>query len=69
MIFARGLLKQLYTRIYFAGEPANASDPVLTLVPEDRRDTLMAHPNPDDPSVWNFDIRLCSDCETVFFDV
>ena len=69
MIFARGLLKQLHTRIYFAGEPSNARDPVLTLVPEDRRGTLMAHSKPEDSSVWNFDIRLCADCETVFFDV
>jgi protocatechuate 3,4-dioxygenase, alpha subunit len=69
MIFARGLLKQLFTRIYFADEPSNASDPVLALVPEDRRDTLMAHPNADDPGVWDFNIRLCADCETVFFDV
>jgi protocatechuate 3,4-dioxygenase alpha subunit len=69
MIFARGLLKQLFTRIYFDGEPSNASDPILALVPEDRRGTLMAHPNADDPSVWNFEIRLCADSETVFFDV
>jgi protocatechuate 3,4-dioxygenase alpha subunit len=69
MIFARGLLKQLYTRIYFDGESSNASDPILALVPEDRRVTLMAHPSTDDPNVWNFDIRLCAECETVFFDV
>lgn len=69
MIFARGLLKQLYTRIYFDGESSNGSDPVLALVPENRRGTLMAHLSVDDPSVWNFDIRLCAECETVFFDV
>jgi protocatechuate 3,4-dioxygenase alpha subunit len=69
MIFARGLLKQLFTRIYFEGESSNASDPVLALVPEDRRGTLMARPNPEHPSVWNFEIRLCADSETVFFDV
>jgi protocatechuate 3,4-dioxygenase alpha subunit len=69
MIFARGLLKQLFTRIYFDGEQSNASDPVLALVPEDRRGTLMARPNREDSSVWNFEIRLCADCETVFFDV
>jgi protocatechuate 3,4-dioxygenase alpha subunit len=69
MIFARGLLKQLFTRIYFAGESANASDPILALVPEDRRETLMAHPSAEDPSVWNFEIRLCAESETVFFDV
>jgi protocatechuate 3,4-dioxygenase alpha subunit len=69
MIFARGLLKQLYTRIYFDGETSNGSDPILSLVPEDRRGTLMARPATDDPSVWNFDIRLCAESETVFFDV
>jgi len=69
MIFARGLLKQLFTRIYFTGESSNATDPILALVPEDRRETLMAHPNPEDPSVWNFEIRLCAESETVFFDV
>ena len=69
LIFARGLLKQLVTRIYFAGEAANQSDPILALVPEDRRGTLMAQPHPVDAGVWNFEIRLASECETVFFDV
>ncbi len=69
MIFARGLLKQLYTRIYFDGESSNESDPILALVPESRRGTLMALPSTDDPSAWKFDIRLCAECETVFFDV
>src|SRR5580698_4813121 len=35
VVFARGLLKQLYTRVYFEGEAANAHDPVLALVPEE----------------------------------
>ena len=39
VVFARGMLKQLYTRIYFAGDPANQNDPVLSLVPPERRDT------------------------------
>jgi protocatechuate 3,4-dioxygenase, alpha subunit len=69
MIFARGLLKQLYTRIYFDGEPSNGSDPILALVPGNRRGTLMARPSTEDASVWNFDIRLCAECETVFFDI
>ena len=38
-IFMRGLLKQLQTRIYFADDPANAEDPVLALVPVERRPT------------------------------
>ena len=65
-VFARGLLKRVATRIYFS---TNDDDPVLKLVPEDRRDTLLARRDPDDPSLWNFDIHLCGDCETAFFDV
>jgi protocatechuate 3,4-dioxygenase alpha subunit len=68
-IFARGMLKQFYTRIYFEGEPGNDEDPVLALVAEERRHTLMAHSNPDRPGAWRFDIRLQGEQETVFFDV
>jgi protocatechuate 3,4-dioxygenase alpha subunit len=68
-IFARGMLKQLYTRIYFAGDPANLADPVLALVPQARRETLMAHPDPARPGAWRFDIYLQGEEETVFFDV
>ena len=68
-VFARGLLKHLVTRIYFAGDPANQEDPVLALAPEDRRDTLMAHPDAEHPGVWNFEIHLRGERETVFFDV
>jgi len=68
-VFARGVLKRLPTRIYFAGDPANQEDPVLALVPADRRDTLMAQRDPNKPGVWLFDIYLCGEKETVFFDV
>lgn len=68
-VFARGILLQLHTRIYFAGDPGNHSDPVLALVPADRRDTLMARPDPQQPGSWLFDVRLRGDQETVFFDV
>jgi protocatechuate 3,4-dioxygenase, alpha subunit len=68
-VFARGLLKQLFTRIYFAGEAANQEDPVLRLVPEERRDTLMAHPDPARSAHWHFDVHLQGEHETVFFDV
>ena len=44
VVFARGLLKHLYTRVYFAGDPSNLDDPVLALVPENRRATLLAQP-------------------------
>ncbi len=69
IVLARGLLKHLYTRIYFAGDPANAHDAALAQVPEHRRDTLLAHPAVGEPNVWLFDIRLLGEAETVFFDV
>jgi protocatechuate 3,4-dioxygenase, alpha subunit len=68
-IFARGLLKQLFTRIYFANEPSNADDPILALIPLDRRGTLMAQPDPARPGHWNFDIHLQGEQETVFLDI
>jgi len=69
-VFARGMLRQQYARIYFAGEAANADDPVLALVPAARRATLMARPEPGtDPVVYQFDIHLQGEHETVFFDV
>jgi protocatechuate 3,4-dioxygenase alpha subunit len=68
-VFARGVLKRLATRVYFAGDPANAEDTVLALVPEDRRATLLARPEAAHPNEWQFDIHLCGPNETVFFDV
>ncbi|HET9904131.1 MAG TPA: protocatechuate 3,4-dioxygenase subunit alpha [Xanthobacteraceae bacterium] len=66
-LFARGLLKQVITRIYFSDEPANASDPILALVPEERRPTLIARRAAAD-AVYIFDIRLQGEDETVFFE-
>jgi len=68
-VFARGMLKQLYTRLYFAGDATNKEDPILLLVPAERRDTLMAKPDSVRPGHWHFDVRLQGDQETVFFDV
>jgi len=68
-LFARGLLRQIHTRVYFPDDPGLGSDPVLSLVPEDRRQTLLATASSDDPDLWRFDIRLQGDEETVFFDV
>ncbi|MGZ4830773.1 MAG: protocatechuate 3,4-dioxygenase subunit alpha [Candidatus Angelobacter sp.] len=68
-VFARGVLKRLATRIYFAGDPANAEDPALALVPAERRGTLLARNAAGSPSDWRFDIHLCGENETVFFDV
>jgi protocatechuate 3,4-dioxygenase alpha subunit len=64
-LFARGLLKQLVTRIYFPDEEAaNAADPVLELVPQERRATLVARPDGDG---LRFDVVLQGDGETAFF--
>ncbi|HEV7257517.1 MAG TPA: protocatechuate 3,4-dioxygenase subunit alpha [Bosea sp. (in: a-proteobacteria)] len=65
-IFARGLLVRLATRIYFEGEAGNAGDPVLALVPAERRRTLIAKRNGQ--GVFRFDIRLQGEDETVFFE-
>ena len=65
-VFARGMTMQTYSRIYFDGEAANATDPVLALVPADRRDTLIARKQ---GAAYRFDVHLQGDNETVFFDV
>jgi protocatechuate 3,4-dioxygenase, alpha subunit len=65
MVFARGLLKPVLTRMYFPDEvDANAADPVLTAV--DDASTLVAWAAADG---LEFDIRLQGDGETVFFAV
>jgi protocatechuate 3,4-dioxygenase, alpha subunit len=64
-LFARGLLKQAQTRLYFPDEvAANEEDPVLQLVPAEDRDTLIAVA---DGGGLRFDIHLQGDRETVFF--
>lgn len=65
-VFMRGMLKHLQTRIYFPEEPANADDPVLKLVPPDRRLTLIARRAGAGALEWN--IILQGQDETVFFD-
>lgn len=69
-VFARGLLNHLVTRLYFEDEPANAHDPILHYVPEERRATLLAKREPGDaPIVYRFDIILQGEGETAFFNV
>ena len=68
LIFMRGLLRHLLTRIYFPLEPANAADPVLQLVPAERRHTLIAERAKDSESRLTWNVRLQGDAETVFFD-
>jgi protocatechuate 3,4-dioxygenase, alpha subunit len=73
-VFARGVMNRLVTRIYFSEDPANSECPILALVPEERRGTLMAHREPQSSNSgsardWRFEIHLCGKDETVFFDV
>jgi protocatechuate 3,4-dioxygenase alpha subunit len=65
-VFGRGVIKRLVTRIYFEDAAENPSDPILALVPAERRDTLVARQVDD---AWRFDIVLQGERETVFFDV
>ena len=69
-VFARGLLNHLVTRLYFAEEQANADDPILLLVPVERRSTLLAKRTQEgDKAVYRFDIILQGENETVFFNL
>ncbi len=69
-IYSRGMIRQVYTRLYFADEAANAADPILSMVPADRRKTLIAHKQSGtDPALYRFDIRVQGGDETVFFDI
>lgn len=71
VVFMRGGLNHLYTRVYFDDETsANASDPVLASVPGERRETLIANREDTvDGVVYHFDIHMQGARETVFFDV
>ena len=66
-VMARGILTRFITRLYFGDEPANADDPILALVPETRRDTLIARKTGDHS--YRFDIAMQGPNETVFFDL
>ena len=67
-IFMRGLLRQIVTRLYFPEEPLNASDPVLQVVPESRRDTLIARQTRSKENTLEWNVCLQGANETVFFD-
>ncbi|MEJ6785440.1 protocatechuate 3,4-dioxygenase subunit alpha [Aminobacter sp. Piv2-1] len=68
-IVARGINLGLHTRMYFADEDAaNAEDPVLARIEHRQRvSTLIAEPK--ESGVYEFDIHLQGDKETVFFDI
>jgi protocatechuate 3,4-dioxygenase alpha subunit len=65
------MLVHAYTRLYFADDPANESDPVLNSIKNKaRRTTLIANrEDKNGKTVYRFDISLQGKNETVFFDV
>ncbi len=69
-VFARGMLNHAVTRLYFEDEPANAFDPVLHCVPDERRATLLARCEPGGETVvYRFDIVLQGADGTAFFNL
>ena len=66
-----GTVEPCLTRLYFSDEEtANAADPVLATVPEERRRTLIASRETNNGRVqYRFDIHMQGDAETVFFDL
>jgi protocatechuate 3,4-dioxygenase alpha subunit len=66
-LLGRGLLKRLATRLYFPDVADNDEDPILALVPHERRHTLIA--TQIDAHSYGFDIIIQGEGETVFFDV
>jgi protocatechuate 3,4-dioxygenase alpha subunit len=70
-VFARGLLKHLTTRLYFADEAAaNETDPVLNSIDDAAaRKTLIADKANGAAILYRFDIVLQGKGETVFFEI
>jgi protocatechuate 3,4-dioxygenase alpha subunit len=65
LVFARGLLKPVLTRLYLPGDPANETDPVLSGIPDaDERATLIAVA---EDGALRFDVRLQGERQTAFF--
>jgi len=69
-VMSRGMLNHAATRLYFADDPANDSDPILGMVPANRRQTMLAQREESNGSVvYRLDIVLQGRDETVFFNI
>jgi protocatechuate 3,4-dioxygenase alpha subunit len=69
IVMMRGMLSHAYTRIYFSdAAAANARDPILLTVQEDRRHTLIARRD-SALALYHHDIVMQGENETVFFDL
>ena len=69
LIFMRGLLRHLLTRIYFPHDSANDDDAVLRTVPKERRNTLIAAQLGTNRNELQWNVSLQGNSETVFFEV
>lgn len=67
LVFARGLLRHLLTRVYLADGATCEMDTVLSRVPEDRRTTLIASADEKRGDVYHWNVKLQGTGETVFF--
>jgi protocatechuate 3,4-dioxygenase, alpha subunit len=67
LVFARGLLRHLITRVYMGDESSNGNDAVLVRVPEERRGTLIARPDVSQAGLYQWNVVLQGIEETVFF--
>jgi len=67
LVFARGLLRHLITRVYFEGEAGISSDPVLEGIAQERRGTLVARRVSEVAGSYRWDVVLQGEQETVFF--
>ena len=69
IVFARGMLVHAFTRMYFADDSRTAEDPLLSTIEPARRQTLIASRfERDGRIVYQWEIRLQGERETVFFD-
>lgn len=71
IIFMRGSLLQLYTRLYFSDEEeANKKDTLLNMMPRERQHTLIAERKQNEgPTEYHFNIYMQGENETIFFQV
>lgn len=66
VLFARGLLRHLFSAVFLADDPALGHSRLLNQVPQARRSTLVARSEGEGAYRW--DIHLQGDRETVFLD-
>ncbi len=67
LVFARGLLRNLISRVYLGDEARNDNDAVLLRIPLDRRATLIARADEKQAGLYWWDVVLQGTNETVFF--